>query len=307
MQNPNGKIVIAGGTGFIGSNLARHLTEAGCEVVVLSRHVPDSRGSWTHAIWDGTTVGDWVRHLEGAAAVVNLAGRTVDCIKSPDHCDEILRSRVESTRVLGKAVCGLKTPPPVWVQMSTAHIYGDPPEVVCNEGSTFGMGLAPLVGQAWEAAFTEAVLSEMRPVVLRTSFVIGRDGGAFPKMRMLARLGLGGRVGHGRQGISWIHIDDLCRLIARAIVNDSMRGAYIATAPKPVSQAEFMRELRRGIGMPIGLPATEWMVRFGAHWLLRTDPELVLYGRYCVSRRLAEEGFGFEFETIEAAMADLCR
>ena len=304
---PCGKIVIAGGTGFIGTNLARHLDDLGCEVVLLSRNVPETRGPWTHAKWDGRTVGDWAYHLDDAAALVNLAGRTVDCIKTPDHCDEILRSRVEATAVLGQAVRGLKNPPPAWVQMATAHIYGDPPEAVCDEDSAFGFGLAPVVGKAWEAAFAEAVLPEMRQVILRTSFVLGANGGAFPKMRMLARCGLGGCVGHGRQGISWLHIDDMTRLIVRAIVNGSMRGAYISTAPKPVSQAEFMRELRRGIGMPIGLPATELMVRFGAHWLLRTDPELVLYGRYCVSRRLEEERYEFAFENIKDAMADLCR
>ncbi len=305
-QPPKGKIVIAGGTGFIGTSLARYLAELRYEVVLLSRHVPEASGAWEHAVWDGRTVGHWSHHLEGADAVVNLTGRTVDCIKSPDHCDEILRSRVEATHVLGIAAHSLKSPPPVWVQMATAHIYGDPPEVMCDEDSAFGFGLAPIVGRAWEAAFAEAVLPEMRQVILRTSFVLGSNGGAFPKMRMLARIGLGGRVGHGRQGISWIHIDDMIRLITHAITNDTMQGAYIATAPKPVSQAEFMREIRRGIGMPVGLPAMKWMVRFGAHWLLRTDPELVLYGRYCISRRLREEGFEFQFTNIRDAMEDLC-
>ena len=150
--NSIGKIVIAGGTGFIGSALARDLHELGCQVVVLSRQVPQAPAPWTHARWDGRTVGDWAHHLEGAAALVNLAGRTVDCIKSPDHCDEILRSRVESTLVLGKAVRRLKTPLPVWVQMATAHIYGDPPEAVCDEDSPFGFGLAPIVGRAGGAS-----------------------------------------------------------------------------------------------------------------------------------------------------------
>ena len=303
---PTGRVVIAGGTGFIGTNLARHLDDLGCEVVLISRNSPKNDGRWKHAKWDVRTVGDWAEHLEGAAAAVNLAGRTVDCIKTPDQCDEILRSRVEATLVLGKAVRGLKTPPPVWVQMATAHIYGDPPEAVCDEDSAFGLGLAPIVGKAWEAAFAEAVLPDMRQVILRTSFVLGANGGAFPKMRMLARCGLGGRVGHGRQGISWLHIDDMTRLIVRAIVNETMAGVYVATAPHPVSQAEFMRELRRAMRMPIAFPATELMVRFGAHWLLRTDPELVLYGRYCVSRRLEKEGYEFSFSDIASAMRDLC-
>ena len=303
---PIGRMVIAGGTGFIGTNLARHLADLGCEVVLISRNAPKQEGPWKHAQWDGRTVGEWAKHLEGAAAVVNLAGRTVDCIKTPDHCDEILRSRVEATLTIGKALRDIAKPPPVWVQMATAHIYGDPPEAVCDEDSPFGFGLAPIVGKAWEAAFAEAAPSKMRQVILRTSFVLGANGGAFPKMRMLARCGLGGRVGHGRQGISWIHIDDMSRLITRAIADDSMKGAYIATAPNPVSYDEFMRTLRRSVGMPIGLPAAEWMVRFGAHYLLRTDPELVLYGRYCVSRRLEDEGFQFEFPKIQEAIRGLC-
>ena len=304
---PIGRVVIAGGTGFIGTNLAGHLADLGCEVVVLSRHVPEARWPWEHAVWDGRTVGDWAEHLEGAAAVVNLAGRTVDCIKTPDHCDEILRSRVEATLAIGKALRDVKKPPPVWVQMATAHIYGDPPDVVCDEDSPFGFGLAPIVGKAWEEAYAKAVLPSMRQVILRTSFVLGKNSGAFPKLKMLARLGLGGRVSHGRQGISWIHIDDMSRLIGRAIANDAMKGAYNATAPNPVSNGEFMRTLRHAIRMPIGLPAAEWMVRFGAHYLLRTDPELVLYGRYCVSRRLKEENFEFSFPDIKSAMENLCR
>ena len=303
---PIGRVVIAGGTGFIGTNLAGHLADLGCEVVLLSRHVPEARGPWEHAVWDGRTLSDWAKHLEGAAAVVNLAGRTVDCIKTPDHCDEILRSRVEATLVLGKAMRGIKNPPPVWVQMATAHIYGDPPDVVCDEDSHFGFGLAPIVGKAWEEAYAKAVLPSMRQVILRTSFVLGKSSGAFPKLKMLARLGLGGRVSHGRQGISWIHIDDMSRLIGRAIANDAMKGAYNATAPNPVSNGEFMRTLRRAIRMPIGLPAMEWMVRFGAHYLMRTDPELVLYGRYCVSRRLKEENYEFSFPDIKSAMENLC-
>ena len=301
-----GRVVIAGGTGFIGTNLARHLADLGCEVVLVSRKAPKVESPWKHVKWDGRTVGKWAKHLEGAAAVVNLAGRTVDCIKTPDHCDEILRSRVEATMTIGKALRDIAKPPPVWVQMATAHIYGDPPEAVCDEDSPFGFGLAPIVGKAWEAAFAEAAPSKMRQVILRTSFVLGANGGAFPKMGMLARCGLGGRVGHGRQGISWIHIDDMSRLIVRTIIDDAMKGAYIATAPNPVSYDEFMRTLRRAIRMPMGLPAAEWMVRFGAHYLMRTDPELVLYGRYCVSRRLKNEGFEFEFPEIQKAISELC-
>lgn len=304
---PTGRFVIAGGSGFLGRNLARHIASDSCEAVLLSRHAPREDGPWRHVQWDGRKVGDWVVCLDGAAGIVNLAGRSVDCIKTPAHCDEILRSRVESTRVLGEAVRDVSNPPPVWVQMSTAHIYGDPPETVCDEDSAFGWGLAPDVGRAWEQAFEEATPAEMRTVVLRTSFVLGRNGGAVPRLMALARWGLGGTAGRGRQGMSWIHERDMDRLFARALMDESMRGAYMATAPNPVSNAVFMRALRRAIGMPIGLPAFEWMVRIGAPLIMRTDPELALCGRYCVSKRLRDEGFEFEFAEINAALRDLLK
>lgn len=302
---PSGRIVIAGGTGYLGLSLARYLAGFGCEVILLGRHQPAQAADGRHVTWDGLTLGDWVTVLDGAATLVNLAGRSVDCVKTPERCDEILRSRLESTTVLGEALRRVQSPPPVWVQMSTAHIYGDPPEAVCDEESPFGYGLAPFVGQAWEEAYSRAVLPQMRQVVLRTSFVLGVSGGALPRLAALARWRLGGRVGHGRQGISWIHEEDMNRLFARAIADPSMAGAYLATAPNPVSNAAFMREIRRALRVPFGLPAPSWLVRLGAPLVLRTDPELALYGRYCASSRLRDEGFAFQFPEIRAALADL--
>jgi uncharacterized protein (TIGR01777 family) len=191
------------------------------------------------------------------------------------------------------------------VQMSTAHIYGDPPEQMCDESAAFGHGLAPFVGRAWEEAHARALLPEMRSVVLRTSFVLGRAGGALPRLAGITRLGLGGSVGSGRQGISWIHEQDMNRLFARAIEEPDMKGAYIATAPNPVSNKEFMSALRRSLKVPIGLPAASWMVKLGAPLCLRTDPDLALYGRFCISRRLSEEGFTFLFPDVRSALLDL--
>lgn len=298
-------IIIAGGSGFLGRSLARHLATRGNRIVILSRSAPREAGPWTHISWDGRTCTDWAAHLSNAAAIVNLAGRTVDCIKSPDHCDQILRSRVESTRALGLAVRAINNPPPVWVQMSTTHIYGDPPTDICDESSALGYGLAPTVGAAWEAAFHESALPHQRPVILRTSFVIGRGGGALKRLALLTRFGLGGTVGSGSQGMSWIHEHDMNRIFERAIVDPTMRATYIATAPEPVSNREFMRELRHAMRIPIGLPAAAWMVRIGAPLLLRTDPELALYGRYCIPQRLLAEGFTFEFSSLPQALRDL--
>ncbi len=303
------RIVISGGSGFLGLSMAEYFSKAGGDVTILSRSRPKGNDLWSHISWDGRSLGNWQESIDGADAVVNLAGRTVSCIKTPDNQDEILRSRVESTRVLGEAMRAINSPPPVWVQMSTAHIYGDPPSVLCNEESFEGIGFAPTIGRAWETAFTESKLPSQRGVIMRTSFVVGRDrgagAGALGTLGLIARLGLGGRVGKGTQGMSWIHEYDLNALFARAISNASMSGIYIASAPNPVSQIDFMRTLRKVIRMPIGLSAFEWMVRLGAQLVFRTDPELALYGRYVVSKRLAEEGFRFQFPTLEAALREL--
>lgn len=308
-MNQQKRVVIAGGSGFLGLGLADHLLQAGYAVRILSRSRPNSKLSVEWTPWDGRSLDDWKELLSGSAAVINLAGRTVNCIKTPDHKDEILRSRVESTRVLGEAMRSIENPPSVWVQMSTAHIYGDPPTAVCTEDSAFGYGLAPDVGRAWEHAFAEAKLPEQRAVILRTSFVLGRDrgagAGALDTLASLARWGLGGRVGSGKQGMSWIHETDIYRLFQRAIEDDSMTGAYIASAPNPVSQVEFARELRRTMGIPIGLPAFTWMVRLGAPLVLRTDPELALYGRYVRSTRLEQDGFAFTFPELREALQDI--
>lgn len=289
----------------MGVNLAHALLESGFEVCIISRTPPKTNGAWKFVTWDAQSLGPWVSEFEGTRAVVNLAGRSVDCRKTPDNCDVILRSRIVTTQLVGQAIRHVKKPPATWIQMSTAHIYGDPPEAVCTEDSPLGYGLAPFVGEAWEKAYEEAVLPSMRQVIFRTSFVLGRRGGALPRLAAMVKIGLGGTVGPGTQGISWLHEADMNGLFLRAISEDRMKGVYVATAPNPVSNVDFMRELRKVLGMPIGLPAKVWMVKLGATLVLKTDPALALYGRYCISKRLAEEGFEFKYPTIEAALSDI--
>jgi hypothetical protein len=247
----------------------------------------------------------WVCELDGAHAVVNLCGRSVDCIKSPEHCDEILRSRVESTLAIGRAMARVSMQPRAWVQMATAHIYGDPPRTVCDESSPTGYGLAPTVGRAWEEAFHASLPRGVRGVVLRTGFVLTQQGGALSKLWLLARLGLGGTVGDGTQGMSWIHEEDMNRVFIRAIEHPRMEGVYNASAPTPVSNREFMRELRCAVGMQIGLPGPAWLVRIAAKLILRTDPELALYGRYVIPRRLLDEGYEFSYQEVGPALRQI--
>jgi uncharacterized protein (TIGR01777 family) len=300
----NGTVVVAGGSGFLGQSLIPSLLQRFDDVVVLTRGPARADGRVRHLTWDARAVGPWASEVDGAAAVINLVGRTVDCRKTPANRKVILESRVDSVRVLAAAVGRAAKPSAVWVQSATAHIFGDTADEVLDESSPIGTGFAPVVGTAWEKAFDEADLPNTRRVTLRISFVLGRDGGALRTLARLARFGLGGSTGTGRQYMSWIHIADLNRIILRAVDDPSMQGVYVVTAPNPVRNAEFMKLLRRAVHRPWSPPVPEPMVRVGA-WMMRTDPELALMGRRCVPTRLLREGFRFEFPELEGALGDL--
>lgn len=299
------RVILAGGSGFLGRGLAAMLRERGYDVLVLTR---GAAGPAT-VPWDGRTLGDWASCLDGAAAVVNLVGRSVDCRKTAENKRIILQSRVDSCRVLGEAMRKLARPPAVWVQSATAHIVGDPVplDTPCDESTPPGPQheMAPMVGAAWEHAFAEAKLPEQRGVVLRISFVLGANGGAMTRLAWLARWGLGGTVGSGRQWMSWIHERDLHRLIVDAIEQRQYQSTYMVTAPEPVTNRQFMRALRKAYGMPWSPPAPAIMVRLASRWLLNTDPELALLGRRCLPTRLLSEGFTFEYPSLPAALTDI--
>ena len=301
----NKKVIIFGGSGFLGLNLAKALLSRSYDVTIISRNEPKEQGEWKFVSWDAQTLNTWVEELEDATAFVNLVGRTVDCVKTAENCDAILRSRVDATKLIAKALKELKTPPTVWVQMSTAHRYGDSAEAICDENSTFGYGLAPFVGEKWEEAYTQNIMPNIRQVIVRTSFVLGRSGGALKTMATLTKLGLGGKLGSGKQGMSWIHEEDMNQIFIEAIENENRTGAFIATAPHPVSNEAFMKALRKALEVRVGLPATTWMVQLGAKFIMNTDPDLVLAGRYCVPKFLLDDGFTFAYPTIEEAFNDL--
>lgn len=271
----------------------------------MSRNPLPFEPPWKHIIWDTNLNGPWLKQLSDVRTIINLAGRNVDCVKSPEHCDEILRSRVESTLTIGKALKSLGHQPDTWIQMSTAHIYGDPPQQLCDEFSETGLGLAPDVGRQWEEAFYRSAPEKTRKVIFRTSFVLGSSGGALQRLIRLAKLGLGGTIGHGQQGISWIHQNDMNRLFLQSIENQKMQGVYLATSPQPVSNHEFMSALRKVLNVPVGFSASSWMVKFGAPLFMKTDPDMALYGRYCRSVRLPDLPFRFTYPELFPALKHL--
>ncbi len=305
------KIVIAAANGFLGRHATAALLNQGYRIVALVRE-GRQREVISHPqveirVWDGKKPGDWAGDLDHAAGVMNLVGRSVDCVKTPEHRKEIMDSRIEATRVLGEACRAVANPPPVWLQAGTAHIIGDPEprDTVCDDATIPPThGLAPQVGRAWEGAFARALLPSQRGVMFRISFVIGPDGGALQRLVPLTKAFLGGTVGRGDQWMSWLHIEDLNRLWLAALENPRYHGTYMATAPHPVTNRVFMRTLRHACSRPWSPPAPGWAVRLAAPFL-KTDPELALLGRRVVPTRLREEaGFEFKWPDLEPALRD---
>lgn len=299
-------IVLPGGSGYLGSALTPRLRDRGDRVVILTRGASGVRDGIEHVTWDGRTVGAWSEVLDGADAVVHLAGRRVDCRPTRANVDELVRSRVESVRAVGAAVRAVARPPRTWVQLSTLAIHGEGGDHVITD-ETVPSGLGPrqmvTVALAWEHAANWAAATTDRAVVLRAGIALGGDDDpATARLRQLVRLGLGGAVGGGEQWVSWLALEDLLRIVLRALDEPTMRGTYNATAPTPVSNREMMRTYRGLLGVPVGLPSPAAVTRVGA-WLLGSDPALALTGRRAVPSRLLDEGFEF----TQGSFADAAR
>jgi len=302
----NRRIVIAGGSGFIGCALAEQLMNQGYAVSVLTRQPEAYRGpaGVTAVTWDGKTLGPWAQEIDGAYAVVNLAGKNVNCRYTPTNRRIINRSRVDSVLVMDQAINRCTRPPGVLVQAGSLAICGDAGERICDETAPPGDGFPVETCMLWEWAFNQGRTPNTRRVFLRISFVLGRGGGALMTLAKLTRLFLGGAVGTGRQYISWLHIKDMVRIFTRAIESPDMHGLYNATGPHSVTNAQFMRRLRRALHRPWAPPTPAPLVHLGA-WLMRTDPVLALAGRRGVPRRLIESGFEFEFLHLDDALEDI--
>jgi uncharacterized protein (TIGR01777 family) len=308
------KIVIPGGSGQVGTVLARAFHGDGHDVIVLSRR-PDIR-PWRVVAWDGATLGHWQGEIDGCDVVINLTGRSVNCRYTSSNREEIMQSRVLSTRVVGQAIARAERQPRVWLQASTATIYAHRYDSPNDERSGILGGResnAPSswrfsidVARAWERAFEEALTDRTRKIALRSAMTLSPDsGGVFDTLLGLARHGLGGSAGHGRQFMSWIHYEDFVAAVQWLIRRDDINGAVNVAAPGPLPNAEFMRLLREAWGVSFGLPASKWMLEMGAVFM-RTETELILKSRRVVPARLLEHGFEFKYPDWGSAARDLC-
>lgn len=302
--NPMLKTVIAGGSGFIGSALTSGLVAAGREVVVLSRGTHAPKGA-RNVLWDARTLGGWQTELEGAEAVVNLAGRPIACRWTARNRQEILNSRLDSTRALAQAISECVLPPKTWINAAAVGIYGDMGDADLDENAdtAHARGFLADVCRAWEHAVEAAATPRTRKVKLRIGFVLAARGGALPVLARLTRCFLGGSAGSGRQYVSWIHFEDLVRLIEWLLDND-VEGPVNATAPSPVTNAELMCDLRRAWHKPWS-PAVPAPVLRLAGKLVGPDAELVLAGQRILPGRALSAGFSFKFAALDQALNDL--
>jgi uncharacterized protein (TIGR01777 family) len=309
------KIVIPGGSGQVGTVLARAFHHDGHDVIVLSRH-PQGR-PWRVVPWDGSTLDSWSKYFEGCDAVINLAGRSVNCRYTAANRQEILESRLRSTRVVGQAIAQATRPPRVWLQASTATIYSHRYDAPNDETSGLLGGQEPgaptawrfsiEVARAWERTFDQATTNRTRKIALRSAITMSPDvGGAFDALFGLVRHGFGGHAGDGRQFVSWIHYEDFVQAIRWLIDRDDISGIVNLAAPNPLPNADFMAILREASGARIGLPARHWMLEIGAAFL-RTETELILKSRRVVPARLLDSGFTFKFPLWRDAAGDLIR
>jgi uncharacterized protein (TIGR01777 family) len=309
-------IVIPGGEGHLGRLLAERFSSCGHVVTTLTRNSRLSPDPWQKIKWDGKTLGPWRETLDGADVLINLSGRSVDCRYNAKNRQEILRSRVESTTVLGYALQAVRRPPRVWLNASTATIYRhtyDRDMDECNGELGGSESDAPAswrfsidVARQWEGAFFASQLPATRKVALRAAMVMGPAGEVFPITLRLVRLGLGGAWGDGRQYMSWIHETDLFRAVEFLVNHEQISGVVNLAAPAPLPNEEFLRILRNTWGIPFGLPSRPWMLAAGA-FFLRTETELLLKSRRVVPAILQKHGFQFLFPTWSEAAQDLVK
>ncbi|MGM7700298.1 TIGR01777 family oxidoreductase [Pseudalkalibacillus sp. Hm43] len=289
------KVVLAGGTGFIGQYFEKQLIRAGYEVLIISRKRPHITWENQHEIIDA---------LEGADMLINLAGKSVNCRYHEQNRKTIMDSRIETTQMLGQAVEQCSNPPSLWINSSTATIYRHAEDrPMTEDDGELGTGFSVNVAQEWEKTFFNFKLPQTRQVALRTAIVLGPGGGVMTPYKYMVKFGLGGVQGSGNQMFSWIHVEDLWRIVLFLKEHDELSGVFNCSSPDPITNRELMQQLRDTLGRKVGMSSPRWMLEIGS-FFLRTEAELVLKSRWVLPERLEKEGFKFKYETINDALVD---
>jgi uncharacterized protein (TIGR01777 family) len=299
------KIVIAGASGFLGKSLTKYFIHQGYQVIWLVRSKSKIDFDVEQFIWDGITLGAWVKFMEGSDVLINLSGKSVDCRYTAANMRQIYDSRTQSTYVLGEAISQLKNPPKVWLNASSATIYRHAEDQEMDEETgEIGTGFSVNVCQKWERTFFETQTPSTRKVALRIAIVLGKDGGALKPLINLCKLRLGGKQGNGRQYFSWIDKTDFVRAVEHLIRNEKAEGVYNLSSPNPVPNSTVMHFLRNVHGVKLGIPAPKFLLEIGA-FIIRTETELILKSRRVVPSKLLAEGFHFQYPVLESSLKSI--
>ncbi len=298
------KLIIAAGTGFLGQVLVNHFKDTFDEIVIFTRGKSQIKNNIKYVNWNAKSFSGWEKELENADILINLAGKSVDCRYNEKNKRDIYNSRIESTKILNKAVLQCENPPKHWLNSSTSTIYRFSLDKQMDEingeiGNDFSMNIA----KSWEKAFFETETPKTLKTALRTSIVLGKNGGAFIPLKTLAKFGLGGKQGEGNQYISWIHEEDFARAVAFVIGNKLEKEINIVS-PNPIRNVDFMTKLRKAVGMPFGISQPKWLLEIGSK-IINTEPELVLKSRNVIPKRLQENGFIFKYNSVEKTFENL--
>ena len=298
------KLIIAAGTGFLGQVLIDHFKNKAEEIVVLTRGKSKTKNTVRYINWNAKTLTGWERELENADALINLAGKSVDCRYTPKNKSAIMASRVDSTTILNKAVSQCANPPKHWLNSSTATIYRHSEDKQMDEANgEIGFDFSMNVARMWEKTFFQVETPNTKKTALRTSIVLGKNGGAYVPLKRLAYLGFGGKQGNGKQFVSWIHEKDFARAVA-FILEKEMEGVVNVVSPTPVHNTDFMKTLREVKNIPFGIPIGTLLLKLGAK-IIGTETELVLKSRNVIPERLQENGFKFIYSNLEKAFSKL--
>lgn len=290
------RVVLAGGTGFVGQHFQKRFTELGYDVKIISRQSQ-------HISWDNKQA--MIDTLEDADMLINLAGKSVDCRYTTKNKREILKSRIVTTNALGNALLACDNPPPIWFNASTATIYRHAEDKPMSEKTgEIGTGFSVYVAKEWESAFFAFNLPHTRQIALRIAIVLGDHGGVMEPFKNLVKYGLGGAQGSGDQMFSWLHVEDLFNIVLFLKDQENLSGVFNCSSPYPVTNRELMTQLRESMNIKIGLPSPKWLLEMGARFI-NTETELILKSRWVIPEKLMQEGFKFEYEKIETALKQI--
>jgi len=299
------KVVLAGGTGNLGTLLTAAFADLGWMVVILTRNAVSKNTSHiSYVEWDGTNLGDWTEALTGAEVIINLSGKSIQCRFTETNKKALYDSRISPTKVLGKAIQQMPIKPKLWINFSGISLFNQLLTIQDENSTAIGKGFLATLTEDWEQSFTEINISDVHKVILRISPVLMRDSGFFAELLPLVNMGLGGKVSDGKQFLNWIHYKDFIHLVLWIVNHNNPSAVYHACSPNPSTNAVFMQDFRKAVGISLGLPLPKFMAKIGA-FAKGVDPSLLLDSVPVTTTQTIGEGFVFEYPNTEIAIKEL--